>query len=145
MRYYACWVYATAFLWKIINGSFFQVDAGMLTFKSNLAGYLYQNPDTFFSHVYYWFLRHPALINIGHKLVVIAEGVFLVGFFTKKYDGFLIFCAVFIFTSIYFFSDVFFAELLIIILPLLPQSTWDWLCQKISRKGQNRKCIKLPV
>jgi hypothetical protein len=131
MRYYSCWVYASAFAWKMLNGAFFQWDAGMLTFKENLAGYLYQNPATSMAGIYYYFLQHPVLVNIGHKFVFFAEGTFIAGFFTKKYDALLILCALLIFTSIYFFSDVFFAELLIIIIPLLPLPAWKWLVDRL--------------
>jgi hypothetical protein len=131
MRYYACWVYGSAFIWKVLGGAFFQWDAGMLTFKSNLAEYLYQNPDTSLANFYYYFLQHPVLVNVGHKVVFLAEGAFLIGFLTKKFDGLLIVMAFFIFSSIYLFSDVFFAELLIIVFPLLSQTAWTKLGSKI--------------
>jgi len=127
MRYYACWVYGTAFLWKVAIGSMFQWEAGTLTFKANLAEYLLHNPDNTLAHIYYFFLQHQWLLNVGHKVVYLAEGAFLIGFFTRKYDTLLIVLAFFIFISIYLFSDVFFAELLVIIFPLIPAKGWQKL------------------
>lgn len=126
-RYYACWVYGSAFLWKVVNGAFFQWRAGELTFKANLAEYIYHNPDTMLTHMYYYFLQHPLWLNLGHKLIFIAEGAFLIGFITRKLDRWLIACALTIFLSTYLFSDVFFAELLIIIFPLLSVNDWKRL------------------
>lgn len=127
VRYYACWIYASAFVWKLVNGAFFQWDAGILTFKSNLAQYLYQNPATPTAHLYYYLLQYPFIFNFGHKIIMLVEGVFILGFFTKKYDTLLILSAATIFLSTYLFSDVFFAELLAVILPLLPASVWSRL------------------
>lgn len=136
MRYYACWIYGSAFLWKVAAGSFMQWDAGTLTFKSNLAEYIYHNPGTSLSTMYYYFLQHPWMLNLGHKLVYLAEGAFLIGFFTRKYDVLLICLAFFIFFSIFTFSDVFFVELLIVIFPLLPCSAWEWLQRKAPLLGR---------
>jgi hypothetical protein len=131
MRYYACWIYGSAFLWKVGMGGFFQWDAGALTFKSNLAAYLYQNPGTQISHVYYFFIQHPFFLNIGHKIVTIIEGLMLIGFFTKRYDVLLIVLSLATFFSIYIFSDVFFIELQVTIFALLPERFWRWLSAKI--------------
>lgn len=131
MRYYCCWIYASAFIWKVVNGSFFQWDAGILTFKMNLAEYLYHNPDTAMAHFYYYFIQHPLFVNIGHKIVALAEGLFIIGFFTKKYDKILIITALLIFVSLYIFSDVFFAELLALIFPLVSINGWKKLAGKL--------------
>ena len=33
LRYYVCWIYFSAFLWKVVNGSMFQHDFGVITMK----------------------------------------------------------------------------------------------------------------
>ncbi len=127
VRYYACWVYASAFIWKIVLGAFWQWDAGVLTFKNNFATFLYLNPTGYLTDVYYWFLDYPALLNIGHKIVLLAESVFIIGFFTKKMDRWLILAALFIFLTTLFFADVFFIENLIIIFTFVSVHTWQKL------------------
>ena len=127
LRYYTCWVYAAAFIWKIIHGSFFQWDAGMISSRENLIGYLYQNPDTITAHFYYWMFDHPALVNIGHKIVCCAEGLFLLGFFTRRFDKMLIGCIIFIHLSTYLFADVFFAELMMLAFTLISVPCWQKL------------------
>lgn len=127
LRYYACWIYGGAFVWKLLYGAFFQWDAGVLSCKENLAGYLYQNPETFTAHFYYWMFDHPALLNTGHKIICLAEGLFLLGFFTKKLDKWLIGMLFLIHLSTWIFSDVFFAELMILGLTFVPADSWKWL------------------
>lgn len=130
VRYYACWIYGSAFLWKLFLGAFSQWDSGILSFKANLATYLFLNPNTGKAHLYYWFLQHGYLLNLGEKMVFLIEGLFLIGFFTRKWDKFLIISAVFIFLSTYFFSDVFFVEQLVILLPFVSVTTWNRLLSK---------------
>lgn len=136
MRYYACWIYGSAFVWKFINGVFFQWNAGVLSFKNNLTEYLYYNPDTAVAHIYYYFLQHSFWLNIGHKFVFLLEGSFIIGFFTKKFDKYLIASGLMIFMSIYFFSDVFFAELQILLLTFLPVTVWRSLNNKLPLLGK---------
>lgn len=126
-RYYACWLYGSAFLWKLLLGAFWQWDAGVISAKANLATTIFLNPDTTLSHCYYFFLQHEYLLNIGQKLVVMAEGVFLAGFFTRKYDKLLIWLAIFIFASTVIFSDVFFAEQLVILTAFLHEKNWSYI------------------
>lgn len=125
MRYYACFIYGTCFLWKIIHGAIWDWDHGLDCMKLNLAEYLYHYPQTMMSSIYAWLIRHSVWVNAGDKLVFFAEGAFLLGFFTKKFDRLLIFCAILIFLSVYLFADVFFLELLVIIFPLLSKRDWQ--------------------
>lgn len=120
LRYYACWIYGGAFIWKVLYGAFFQWDAGLLSCRENLAGYLFQNPETITAHFYYWMFDHAWLLNLGHKIICIAEGAFLLGFFTKRYDWQLILLLILIHLSTWLFSDVFFAELMILGLTFIP-------------------------
>ena len=127
MRYYTCWIYGMAFLLKVIGGAFFQWNAGLFSCQENLAGYLHQNPDTATAHLYYQLFQHPYVLNIGHKIVCLLEGAFLIGFFTKRWDKWLIVSMFVIHISTYLFADVFFAELMILALTLIPINGWKWL------------------
>ena len=125
LRYIACWAYFSTFLFKVVFGAMWQWDYGMLIFKSNVANYLFLNPDTTISAIYAWFLHHPTLVNIGQKLVFLTEGFFIIGFFTRNYDRWLILCALIIFSTTTFFVEVFFIEQLGVIIFLF-LTTEDW-------------------
>lgn len=114
MRYYVCFIYAASFIWKTILGdSFFVWDNGITSTKLNLAEYLYHNPYSFSAGIMKYFISHPALLNTGHVLVILLEGCMVIGFFTRKYDKYLILLPVIIHLSTYFFSDVFFIEMFV--------------------------------
>lgn len=128
-RYYACWPFASTFLLKVIHGAFWQWDFGMIAAQAGMADYLYHFPDTWFAEICYRLFQHPFLVNAGAKVFMLLEGMFLIGFFTRKYDRLLILLSVLILFQTYLFADVFFAETLVLTFALFPISWWRriWL------------------
>jgi hypothetical protein len=123
MRYYTCYIYVMAFVWKtLLSGSFWYPYQGINSFKLNLFDYIYQNPDNMMTHFYKWFIRHEWVLNGGEKFVILLEGIMVIGFFTKKYDKWLIWAPVAIHGLTYLFADVFYIELLVLDISLLSLS-----------------------
>ncbi len=115
IRYYACYLYFSAFIWKVfIGNAFFYWGQGAGSFKLNLVDYLYYHPDTLLSGFYRWFLRHEWALNGGHVLTILLEGAMGIGFFTRKFDRALFWIPVLIHIITYFFADVFIFELLVL-------------------------------
>lgn len=110
MRYYVCFVYASSLYWKLLKGAAFQSDFGLFSFRANLADYLLLNPETLRAHCYYFFLQHPLLLNAGAKLVFLMQGAFAIGFFTRKYDRFLLLFSLLIPVTTFLFADTLFLE-----------------------------------
>jgi hypothetical protein len=132
MRYYVCFVYTASFIWKTVLGnSFFVWNNGVTSTKLNLAEYLYHNPHSFSAGIMKYFIVHPALLNTGHVLVILLEGLMVIGFFTKKYDKYLILLPVIIHLATYFFSDVFFIEMLVGLFAFLNVRQINWLSTKL--------------
>ncbi len=127
MRYYVCWLYVSAIYWRVLKGGAFQPDFGLLIFKGNLVDYLLLNSETPRAHLSYFFLQHPALLRIGAKIVFLVEGLFAVGFFTKKYDLLLLAFSLFIPVCTFLFADTFFFESLPASLVFVPESCWHRL------------------
>lgn len=120
MRYYVCYVYTISFVWKVFIGkAFFYWDQGINSVKLNLAEYIYHFPATTASAMYSYLISHPQLLNLGHVLIVLLEGIMVVGFLTKKYDRQLMMIPIIIHSATYFGSDVFFMEMLVGIFTLL--------------------------
>jgi hypothetical protein len=67
-------------------------------------------------------ITHPLLLNSGLMLIYLLEAIMVIGFFTKKWDHFLLWIPIIVHLSTYFFSDVYFLEMLIGILPFLSNS-----------------------
>lgn len=137
LRYYLCFLFASAFFLKIYNGGVFQWDLGYIVFREQMASYLFLHPNSWLTlHFYSFFLEHPNFVNIGQKMTFLFEGIFAIGFFTKKYDGLLMFSAFFIFITTMLFSDVFFIEqLLISFLILISPKQWHQIAQFFKRIG----------
>lgn len=114
LRYLTLFIYSCAFLWKLLRGTWILKGQGLAILQSNVASYLYFNPDTHLAHFYYYFLSHPGLFTILYALGLLLEAIFVIGFFTEKYDYFLFAAAILFHTLTFIFVDVFFAELLIL-------------------------------
>ncbi len=120
MRYFALFVYADAFLWKLVRGSFLTVDHSVLVLKKNFAPYLLFNPGTFFSDFYSWLLLHPSFLHGLFITGLIAEGCFIIGFFTRRFDKYLFLLSILMPIGFYLFSDAFFFEILVLSFTLIP-------------------------
>jgi hypothetical protein len=120
LRYFLLFIYADAFLWKFFRFSWLNRDQGLLIVKKNLASYLYFNPDTFLAHLYTWFLNHSVWLEIIFLAGFLAEGIFIIGFFTKKMDRYLFFLSLIIPFGFWFVADVPFFALIILSLSFLP-------------------------
>jgi hypothetical protein len=114
LRYWLVFGYSCAFFYKLFRLSWLHADQGMLIMKKNLAGYLYFNPDTSLAAFYKWLLSHPQLVNALFTTGFIIEGVFIIGFFTKKFDHLLAALSVLLVTGFWLVADAHFFELLIL-------------------------------
>ncbi len=90
LRYFFLFFFMSAGIWKITQGAVFNVEqmSGVLLFQH--AEYLTSSPGDWYSKFIYWVVQHPA---IGHSIYIagtILEVGFVIGFFTKKYDTFLL-------------------------------------------------------
>ncbi|RYE00135.1 MAG: hypothetical protein EOP54_01430 [Sphingobacteriales bacterium] len=145
VRYYACWFYTMAFLLKVINGSFFQEAFGEITIKTQMASYIFAHPHSVQTHLYTWLLQHPFWLNAGAKFTFLLEGVFIIGFFTRKSDKWLTCAGFLIFAFTAFSSDVFFIEQFVAITiaftsPAVWQKWGRWLSFKSASEDKVYHC-----
>lgn len=132
MRYYICFIYTASFVWKIFIGkAFFFWNNGVTSARYNLAEYLYHHPDSNMSSVLKYFISHPVYLNIGNMVVILLEGLMIIGFFTKRYDKYLMMFPIIIHIAIYFFADVFFIEWMVLIFVFITGKQIDTISKKI--------------
>lgn len=132
IRYMIIFIYADAFILKIINGAIFNPEQGMANVKENLGWIMLSDHTSIFTKDFYaFFLRHNLLIQIGYIFTVLLEGVVIVGFFTKKFDKYLFWCPIIIHLVNYFFIDVSFLETIIVSVVFLNLSTIPYLVEKL--------------
>ncbi|HTI09566.1 MAG TPA: hypothetical protein VL832_13445 [Puia sp.] len=121
MRYFCLYIYVDAFFIKTFIGqNVAYFPAGVEFIKTNQSAFMLQHPGSALRAVYAFFLTHPRLSYAGFVSMVLLQGCMVVGFFTRKWDQFLFFIPLVFHCITYFFIDVFFFELLILNLTLLP-------------------------
>lgn len=93
-------IFFSSALWKITSGGIFNKEqmAGVLLFQH--AAYLTSNNNSLITKSIYYLVQHQLLAYCLYLAVFIGEFSFAVGFFTRKYDRFLIF----ILTTFLFFD-----------------------------------------
>lgn len=114
LRYYTLFIYVSAFFWKVFRLSFANENHGLLILKNNLTTYLFYNPDTWLSGFYRWLLQNPAWPNAIYIGGFILEGLFIVGFFTKRYDKYLLLLSVIMVLGFWLLADALFFQILIL-------------------------------
>jgi hypothetical protein len=135
LRYYVCYIYGTAFLWKLIRGSWLYSQQGVLVIKKNLTAYLYYNPESVLSKIYSWMIQHPAVPDILLKAGFIMEGLFIIGFFTRRIDKWLFLLSILLPLGFLFMADTLFLEL-----TFLSVSFYGWnQSARAQPTGKNKK------
>ena len=120
-RYLTLYVYTDAFVHKVlIAHNFFYFPNGVEFIKTNQAIYMLANPDSTLTKFYTFFITHPSIAYAGFVIMVLLQGSMIGGFFTKKWDKYLFFVPFIFHTLTWLFMDVFFYELLILNITLLP-------------------------
>ena len=105
LRYFFLFFFASAGIWKIVQGSIFNVEqmSGILLVQHK--EYLI-DANNFFSYAMYWLIEHPVVAFSLFVISTILELSFVIGFFTKKYDRILLLMFLF-----FLLADVFFMRI----------------------------------
>lgn len=142
LRYFLLFSYSSAFLFKLFRLSWLHPGQGMLIMQKNLAGYLYFNPDTSLANFYRWWLLHPQLVNALFTIGFIMEGIFIIGFFTKKFDHLLAAISVLLVTGFWLVADAHFFEWLILSTTLI---NFHWFFSLLPLRKMRYKGGTTPV
>ncbi|WP_276481331.1 hypothetical protein [Paraflavitalea pollutisoli] len=119
LRYFGLFVFSSAFLWKLLRFGWLQPDQGLLIMRKNLAAFLYYQKHSVAAGLYRFVLSHPFIANGLYIAGMLLEGIFLVGFFTKRYDRVLFFASFVLVLGFSFTADANFTELLMLSLTLV--------------------------
>ncbi|HEY4154172.1 MAG TPA: hypothetical protein VGM24_02065 [Puia sp.] len=112
LRYYVCYIYGTAFLWKLFRGSGFYGQQAVLIIKRNLTAYLYYDPGSLLSKIYSWMILHPQVPALLSAAGFMLEGLFIIGFFTRRMDRGLFLLSIILPLGFLFMADTLFLELI---------------------------------
>jgi hypothetical protein len=111
LRYYACFIMASAAFWKIGRASLWHDGQMISILKTQHSGLLIAQDDTLYGNWIQFLIDNPFAANSLWWAAVLLELVFIIGFFTKKAD-LLLFIAFWLFLlSDYFVMGLQFWEL----------------------------------
>lgn len=119
-RYYFAFAFASAAIWKIVRGNVF--------YKGQLQGVLQaqnvyaslQEQQTFIQQLQLYIAGNTQMAVILWVLMVLIELVFIIAFFTYKYDGFLVIAYLLFAIGGYFLTGIFIIENALLLLTLFP-------------------------
>lgn len=119
LRYFCLFIFASASVWKIVRGSIFDLDHLSNVLRSQHFDSLVHFPDHWITKFILQILEYPMFTYIGFLMVVVIQLAFVIGFFTKKYDWYLLCLMItfigldFIFMRIEYWEFVVFLPLLL--------------------------------
>ncbi|HEX8332758.1 MAG TPA: hypothetical protein VF622_09045, partial [Segetibacter sp.] len=90
LRYFFLFFFASAGIWKLVQYGAFNTEqmSGVLLFQHK--EFLTSSPGTWYSSFIYWLINHSLFSYLLYLAGTIIELAFIVGFFTRKYDRWLI-------------------------------------------------------
>ena len=113
VRFYACFFFASAALWKIWRGSVFDHGHVANLIQLEYANLLTAHPDGFAARVLLLIIDNPWIGDVLFGMVVLIQLAFAVGFFTGRFDTLLLLLIVVFIAGNYIFFHVASWEVLI--------------------------------
>lgn len=90
LRYFFLLIFSSAALWKIRAGGIFNTEQMSAILLKQHAAYLVASPVGWYAEFINYLITHKILSYCLYLAAALAEFVFIIGFFTKKYDRVLI-------------------------------------------------------
>jgi len=90
IRYLFLLVFLSAGLWKIRGGGIFNIEEMSAILLRQHAPYITELPNDWFTRFVYWLANHNTIAYAFYCIATIAELVFVIGFFSKRFDKLLI-------------------------------------------------------
>lgn len=90
LRYFILFVLVSAGIWKFVQSGIFNPEemSGILLYQHK--DYLATSPENIYSKSIYWLINHPSISYLLYLCATVLELSFLIGFFTKRFDKYLI-------------------------------------------------------
>ena len=90
LRYFFLFIFSSAAVWKFVQYGIFNTEemSGVLLYQHK--EYLVSSPNDYFTTFIYWLINHKNISFVLYAIATALELIFVVGFFTKKKDNYLI-------------------------------------------------------
>lgn len=99
-------IFFSTAMWKIRAGGFFNPDQmSAILFRQHTALLAY-SPESFFASIIRFLIEHKSLAQILYQLATLLEAAMLIGFFTRKYDRWLLLLSLIFIVFDYFLMEI---------------------------------------
>lgn len=120
LRYYLIFLMTSAACWKIGRGNLCDVPHFRnILFNQHIYELIASNKNLH-THIINYLIAHPLLSYGLYLAATICEFIFIIGFFTKKYDRYLIAAFMLFFSMDYILMDLNFVELSVLLMTFIP-------------------------
>jgi hypothetical protein len=86
LRYFFLFFFASAGIWKLVQGGFFQEGQLSAILTAQHADILVLQPGSLYARFLTFFIDHTVLSNSLYRIATLLELVFITGFFTRRFD-----------------------------------------------------------
>ena len=90
LRYYVCFIFLSAALWKITRGTFASGGQMEAILRVQHVDYLAQNSETNYGHFIGGLIKQGEWVSLLWPSAILLQFSFIVGFFTRRLDKFLL-------------------------------------------------------
>lgn len=90
LRYFFLFFFVSAAAWKFVQGGIFNAEQMTAVLLFQHKEYLVTSQSNWYTSFIYWLINHSGVSYVLYLSATIFEMLFVTGFFTKKYDHFLI-------------------------------------------------------
>lgn len=124
VRYWVCFLYVFAGVSKMLYGGFgFAENMSNIVMQDNAQSFVFLQKGFWFN-IHSYFIEHPGVAQWLYQLAAIVEAACLIGFFTKKYDKWLLMALIIFHVGNLFLLNISFVEQSLIFAPFLPWHRW---------------------
>ncbi len=135
VRYWVCFLYVSAGLYKLYYGGFTTGGHMANILAETNAGWFMHHTDGMQAGTIRYLAEHPALSQWLYRLTTLVDLSLLAGFFTRRFDGWLVSGLIIFHTANFFLLHISFIEQSLIFAPFLPWVKWATYIQ--SKKGND--------
>ncbi|MBP6432689.1 MAG: hypothetical protein KA319_13065 [Ferruginibacter sp.] len=124
VRYWVCFLYVVAGVSKMLYGGFgFAENMSNILMQDNAQSFVFVQKGFWFK-ISSYFIENPSIAQWLYRLAALFEAACIVGFFTKKYDKWLLIGLVSFHVGNLFLLNISFVEQSLIFAPFLPWHKW---------------------
>lgn len=122
LRYFFLFFFASAAVWKFVQGGIFNISemSGVLLFQHNQL--LTNSPGYWQTNMLYYLIEHTWVSYSLYLSATLLEAIFIIGFFTKKYDRLLVLLVIIFLIADMFVMRIPYFEIAPLLLTLLLKS-----------------------